>query len=330
MELAGPLHLVEFALEPQDLVLQLAAVGFDLGFAGAAEKAETAALTFEMGPAADKAATRPVRRRCISADPPNASMCCRLEADPAIAINYGAEVVALRGGAHLEGVTIRDIASGATRDVDTRALFIMVGAAPNTGWLSDLVALDDKGFVRTGADAGADSPFATSQPGIFAVGDIRAGSVKRVASAVGEGSVVVSKRHMCNSSHGETWWRKRCIGTRSAVSGRVSGVRTVCPTDKGVARREAVEIERDMGGTTLLDATVVWPCAARLGEGPIWLSGSGELCFVDIKQGHLLSLTPATGDRQIFDLGGSPSFAVPLADGALLVGNGRDLVRVER
>ncbi|MEG3145167.1 FAD-dependent oxidoreductase [Sphingomonas sp. RT2P30] len=117
----------------------------------------------------------------------------RLEADPAIAINYGAEVVALRGGDHLEGVTIRDIASGATRDVDTRALFIMIGAAPNTGWLSDLVALDDKGFVRTGADAGADSPFATSQPGIFAVGDIRAGSVKRVASAVGEGSVVVSK-----------------------------------------------------------------------------------------------------------------------------------------
>lgn len=117
----------------------------------------------------------------------------RLEADPAISIAYGSEVVALHGDEHLEAVTIRDIATGATREVDTRALFVMVGAAPNTGWLSGLVELDAGGFVKTGADVGADSPFATSRPGIFAVGDVRAGSVKRVASAVGEGSVVVSK-----------------------------------------------------------------------------------------------------------------------------------------
>jgi thioredoxin reductase (NADPH) len=70
----------------------------------------------------------------------------------------------------------------------------MVGAAPNIEWLSGLVKLDDKGFVITGSGEGAaSSPFATSQPGIFAVGDVRAGSVKRVASAVGEGSVVISK-----------------------------------------------------------------------------------------------------------------------------------------
>jgi thioredoxin reductase (NADPH) len=68
----------------------------------------------------------------------------------------------------------------------------MVGAAPNTEWLSGLVTLDDKGFVVTGLGLPA-SPFATSYPGIFAVGDVRAGSVKRVASAVGEGSVVISK-----------------------------------------------------------------------------------------------------------------------------------------
>jgi thioredoxin reductase (NADPH) len=117
----------------------------------------------------------------------------RLEADPAITIAYNAEIAALHGGDHLEAVTIRDAATGSTRDIATRALFIMVGAAPNTGWLSGLVKLDAKGFVCTGSDAGANSPFATSQPGIFAVGDIRAGSVKRVASAVGEGSVVVSK-----------------------------------------------------------------------------------------------------------------------------------------
>ena len=117
----------------------------------------------------------------------------RLDADPAVEIAYGAEVVALYGGEHLESVTVRDANTGETRDIETRALFIMVGAAPNTAWLAQLVELDAKGFVRTGAEVGADSPFATSQPGIFAVGDIRAGSVKRVASAVGEGSVVVSK-----------------------------------------------------------------------------------------------------------------------------------------
>jgi thioredoxin reductase (NADPH) len=117
----------------------------------------------------------------------------RLDADPAVEIVYGAEVVALHGGEHLEAVTVRDANTGETRDIETRALFIMVGAAPNTAWLAQLVELDAKGFVRTGAEVGADSPFATSQPGIFAVGDIRAGSVKRVASAVGEGSVVVAK-----------------------------------------------------------------------------------------------------------------------------------------
>jgi thioredoxin reductase (NADPH) len=69
----------------------------------------------------------------------------------------------------------------------------MIGAAPNTAWLSDLVALDEKGFVRTGIDCGQrDEPYATSRSGIYAVGDVRAGSIKRVASAVGEGSVVIS------------------------------------------------------------------------------------------------------------------------------------------
>jgi thioredoxin reductase (NADPH) len=118
----------------------------------------------------------------------------RLEADPRIAIEYGAEVSALHGAEHLEALTIRNVKTGATRVVDTRALFIMVGAAPNTEWLSGLVKLDDKGFVITGSGAGsAASPFATSMPGIFAVGDVRAGSVKRVASSVGEGSVVIAK-----------------------------------------------------------------------------------------------------------------------------------------
>jgi thioredoxin reductase (NADPH) len=118
----------------------------------------------------------------------------RLEADPRITIEYGAEVSALHGADHLEALTIRDAKTGASRVVDTCALFIMVGAAPNTEWLSGLVKLDDKGFVVTGSgEAFAASPFATSLPGVFAVGDVRAGSVKRVASSVGEGSVVISK-----------------------------------------------------------------------------------------------------------------------------------------
>jgi thioredoxin reductase (NADPH) len=116
----------------------------------------------------------------------------RLEADPGITIEYNSEVTALEGGEHLESVTIRNAETGQSRKVAARSLFIMVGAAPNTEWLSGLVKLDDKGFVVTGLGLPA-SPFATSYPGIFAVGDVRAGSVKRVASAVGEGSVVISK-----------------------------------------------------------------------------------------------------------------------------------------
>ena len=117
----------------------------------------------------------------------------RLEADPAIAIEYRSEVIALHGDDHLEGITVRDTGTGETREIATRALFVMVGAAPNTDWLAGLVRLDDKGFIQTGHETGAGSAYATSCPGIFAVGDIRSGSVKRVASAVGEGSVAVSK-----------------------------------------------------------------------------------------------------------------------------------------
>jgi thioredoxin reductase (NADPH) len=117
----------------------------------------------------------------------------RLEANPAITIEYGAEVVALHGGDKLDAVTVRNTSDGTSRRLPACALFVMVGAAPNTNWLSGLVELDSKGFVLTGEPAGSSSPYATSQPGIFAVGDVRAASVKRVASAVGEGSVVISK-----------------------------------------------------------------------------------------------------------------------------------------
>ncbi len=113
----------------------------------------------------------------------------RLEADPSITIHYKSQIKALKGSDALEQVTIRDGNSGQDWDINAKSVFIMVGAAPNTSWLSGLVELDDKGFVVTGEG----SPYATSHPGIFAVGDVRSGSVKRVASAVGEGSVVISK-----------------------------------------------------------------------------------------------------------------------------------------
>ncbi len=119
----------------------------------------------------------------------------RLEAHPRITIHTRTEVTALHGEDSLQAVTICDKASGQDWRLRTGALFVMVGAAPNTGWLSDCVKLDARGFVLTGASAGmdGDSPYATSCAGIFAVGDVRAGSVKRVASAVGEGSVVISQ-----------------------------------------------------------------------------------------------------------------------------------------
>lgn len=116
----------------------------------------------------------------------------RLDADPAISIEYGAQVVQLHGKDQLEAVTVRQEGKEDVR-IPARGMFVMVGAAPNTGWLADLVQLDDKGFVLTGASAHVESPYGTSCPGIFAVGDVRAGSVKRVASSVGEGSVVISK-----------------------------------------------------------------------------------------------------------------------------------------
>ncbi len=115
----------------------------------------------------------------------------RLEADPQITIHYNTTVTALHGDVHLEAVDMTT-PDGTTR-LDTRALFIMIGAAPNTGWLEGMAETDEKGFVLTGAQVGRETPFETSAEGLFAVGDVREGSVKRVASAVGEGSVVVSR-----------------------------------------------------------------------------------------------------------------------------------------
>ncbi len=114
----------------------------------------------------------------------------RLEKDPAITIHYETQMTGVHGNGRLEAITVTS--AGTERQIKTNGAFVMVGAAPNTGWLSELVRLDDNGFVMTGRDVGGRSAYETSHCGIFAVGDVRSGSVKRVASAVGEGSVVIS------------------------------------------------------------------------------------------------------------------------------------------
>lgn len=120
----------------------------------------------------------------------------RLEHTPQIQIHTGAEVRELRGDAHLESILVES-RSTSPEEIHTRALFVMIGADPCTGWVSGSLDLDSKGFILTGqaVTPAPSSPYQTSMPGVFAVGDVRSGSVKRVASAVGEGSVVVQAVH---------------------------------------------------------------------------------------------------------------------------------------
>jgi thioredoxin reductase (NADPH) len=126
----------------------------------------------------------------------------RIEACREITLRPRTEVEALEGNGRLERIRWRDTNTGTTGLHEIRHLFLMTGAQPNTEWLQGCLALDGKQFVQTGTDLGPDWPLPraphlleTSLPGVFAVGDIRAGSVKRVASAVGEGSMAVQFVH---------------------------------------------------------------------------------------------------------------------------------------
>jgi thioredoxin reductase (NADPH) len=95
----------------------------------------------------------------------------------------------------LEAIVVADRRTGEARRLDARALFVFIGAEPHTGWLGDLVGLDEHGFVLTGPAAGRTGALETSRPGVFAAGDVRSGSIKRVASAVGEGAMAVRFVH---------------------------------------------------------------------------------------------------------------------------------------
>src|SRR4051794_10489937 len=130
----------------------------------------------------------------------------RIEESPAIVLKTCTEITGLDGDSHLEGVQVRDLRTGATTSMPIRHVFVMTGAIPATGWLERCLALDESGFIKTGTDLSREElsewPLArtphlleTNHPGIFAVGDVRSGNIKRVASAVGEGSIAVSFVH---------------------------------------------------------------------------------------------------------------------------------------
>ena len=122
----------------------------------------------------------------------------RIASLPNVELLTQTEVTALEGkpGA-LAAIRWRHMPSGRETRRPIRHLFLFIGADPNTDWLSASdVVLDEKGFVRTGADLGnGHRPLETSRPGVFAIGDVRAGSTKRVAAAVGEGAQVVAALH---------------------------------------------------------------------------------------------------------------------------------------
>jgi thioredoxin reductase (NADPH) len=131
----------------------------------------------------------------------------RIEKNPKIELHYGSEIVGLEGSRHLERISWSDKATGEISEHDIRHVFIMAGASPRTEWLRGCIATDAKGFILTGRDldAAADRPtwplsrppqmLETSLPGVFAVGDVRSGNVKRVASAVGEGAIAIHLVH---------------------------------------------------------------------------------------------------------------------------------------
>lgn len=118
----------------------------------------------------------------------------RIAALPNVQIHVGSEVVALEGdpATGLESAEFRNLADGTSRRLALHHLFLFIGADPNTDWLKDCVDTDDKGFIVTGGGARS---LETSLPGVFAIGDVRAGSTKRVAAAVGEGAAVVAQIH---------------------------------------------------------------------------------------------------------------------------------------
>lgn len=130
----------------------------------------------------------------------------QIAARPNITVRTGVSIRSVGGANGLETVTVQDAGTGSAEELAASALFVFIGASPRTDWLPPQIARDARGFILTGPALGGQrhrtadgdrDPFLyeTSAPGVFAVGDVRAGSMKRVASAVGEGSVAVQFVH---------------------------------------------------------------------------------------------------------------------------------------
>jgi thioredoxin reductase (NADPH) len=129
----------------------------------------------------------------------------RIRAAPNVMVHEQAEIEALDGGRHLEAIRVRSNVTGAATQLACGAVFVFIGADPAADWLPAEIARDPKGFVLTGADLIASGlwprldrepcPLETSVPGVLAAGDIRAGSIKRVGFAVGDGSLAVACAH---------------------------------------------------------------------------------------------------------------------------------------
>lgn len=137
-----------------------------------------------------------VIRRASLADTMSQYLISRIENSPRITLHTRSEIERLDGDNVLRSATWVNRETGERKTKEIGSMFVMIGAEPNTGWLYGTIALNNKGFIVTGGDgAFENSRYATNVPGIYAVGDVRADSVKRVASAVGEGSVVISDVH---------------------------------------------------------------------------------------------------------------------------------------
>jgi thioredoxin reductase (NADPH) len=127
----------------------------------------------------------------------------QLEATANVEVRLHTQVVDAHGEARLEGLTLEDVQAGRREQVAAAAVFILIGAEPRTEWLRGVIQLSERAFILTGRDVPAEAwplrraplPFETSLPGVFAAGDVRHSSVKRVAGAVGEGSVTVGSVH---------------------------------------------------------------------------------------------------------------------------------------
>ena len=182
-----------------------------------------------------------------------------IDAAPNVTVRYKTEVVAAVGASELESIVVRDVGTDAEEQLEVHGLFVLIGSQPHTDWLPESVKRDEWGFVTTGRDAGMDiaGPAESTLAGVFAVGDVRRGSIKRVASAVGEGAVVISHVH-AYLAFAE---RRSYLSTRGVLVGR--------PKSAASRRRRCHDC--------VVSIVSRWPVVRRFEVPPIDLDADGHL-----------------------------------------------------